>query len=287
MGRDLARLYPQVASMFESIDSSLGYSLSELMFSGPSSTLAETIHAQPAILAHSHAVSIVLQHHNISLPKVVIGHSVGELYSLLHIGVLPNFIEMVSLARARGHAMGKCTTGTMSALMPITREKADKLMSLCPGIDIGAYNSQSQVVISGETHLVEEAGKVAKSTLGVRRVIPLDVSGAFHSRLMKDSSGEFNSTINKILSNSAKPGYTGISSVSGKFIDSEHWKKDLVTQLTSPVEWVSALETCKTLGISEFIGIGPCKSFHSLTNAPLTCLATMEDIDKFITAQSL
>jgi [acyl-carrier-protein] S-malonyltransferase len=193
MGADLAEAFPEARAVFARADAVLGYALSELCWRGPLETLTETRHAQPGLLVHSVAALRVLQARGVE-PAVVAGHSLGEYSALVAAGVL-EFEAALRLVRRRGELMfaaGIEEPGAMAAVVGLDAERvesacaASRRFGVC---DLANLNAPDQIVISGAVPAVLDAMQRLEG-LGAKLVKRLNVSGAFHSALMRRPAEE-------------------------------------------------------------------------------------------------
>lgn len=257
MAQDLVATYPEARAVFEQADATLGLALSTLCFNGPENELTDTINAQPALLTHSIAALRVLQTLRPDLtPAFVAGHSLGE-YSALVAADALDFADALKLVRERGRVMkaaGEKHPGAMAAIIGID---AATLESVCAetSVQIANYNAPGQIVISGEKDALQRAVELAK-TRGAKRAIVLAVSIASHSRLMQDAAREFADAV--AATPLRVPKIPVISNVTAQPLTStEEIRHELVTQLTSSVQWVKSIEYIIAQGVTRFIEIGP------------------------------
>jgi [acyl-carrier-protein] S-malonyltransferase len=258
MGRDLYDSYPVARAVFEQADEALGFSLSGICFDGPEDELRKTINTQPALVTVSFACLRAAQETGKGLPApaFVAGHSLGEYTALAAAGAL-DFADTVRLARERGrlmHEAGLKQPGTMAAIIGLDESV---LTEICHQTDtcIANYNCPGQLVISGATTKVEQAMELAREK-GASRVVPLEVSGAFHSPLMQpavDGMAEILPTISfrdpniPIIANTtAQPMTTG-----------EAVRTELLDQLRNSVQWQRSMEYMLGQGVTGIIEIGP------------------------------
>ncbi len=244
MAQDLTEPAGPAAEFLARIDDTLGYSLTRIMFEGPLDTLTETHHAQPAILAHSVALVLALREQGIS-PSIVAGHSLGEFSAAVASGaLLPE--DALSLVRRRGELMfaaGQESPGTMAAVMGLP---AEKVIEICGEVtaQIGTvclanHNSENQVVISGEVEAVAAAGSQLTAA-GAKRVIGLQVSGAFHSPLLAEAAARFATALEEIPI--APPAVPLVANFSGRAVDNAaDLGEGFRRQLTAPVLWRDCL----------------------------------------------
>lgn len=239
-------------------DSLLGYSLSELMFSGPSDKLVQTRYTQPAIFLHSYALFNML---NIT-PDIVAGHSLGEFTALAAAGVL-SFEDALALVAKRGELMqnaGEIHPGTMAAIIGLDDQVVEEICEEAAAavnkpVVPANYNCPGQLVISGDVEGVKKAVELAKEK-GSRLARLLPVSGAFHSPLMRPAFEELRAELENLNFHDAH--YAVYSNVSATPVtDGKEIKERLLKQLISPVRWTQTLQRMAEDGAKEFIEIGP------------------------------
>lgn len=267
MGRELAETSEQVKDFFNKADQVLEESLSATIFEGPQEKLTLTVNAQPALLTTSIAILDYFKQTGIE-PDFVAGHSLGEYSALVAAGAL-RFEDGVYAVRKRGELMEKAVPngeGTMAAVLGLGR---DPLNAVCETVTAAGHpvqlanlNCPGQIVISGSKKGVEEASVKAKEA-GAKRVLPLNVSGPFHSELMKPAAVEFKGILNSIDINSAQ--IPVIANVTAEPMqDAEEIKEKLIEQLYSPVLWEDTVGKMLDLGVDTFIEIGPGKVLAGL-----------------------
>ncbi|MBM4444495.1 MAG: ACP S-malonyltransferase [Chloroflexi bacterium] len=258
MARDLHATSSAAREVFEEADSVLGFGLSRLCFEGPEDALRQTVNAQPAILT----VSIAYLRGNQSSPAItgtptfVAGHSLGEYTALIAAGVL-TFRDALRLARERGRLMqeaGERNPGGMLALIGMDENAVRDVCAAC-GIQIANINCPGQIAVSGATEPLARAAELARSR-GAQRVVPLQVSGAFHSRLMEPASqGMALATSGLDFRDAAIPvvaNTTALPITAGSAVRSE-----LLEQLLHCVQWQKSVEYMIGQGVSTFVEIGP------------------------------
>lgn len=275
-------------SMIDNADDLLGYSLSEICFSGPSEKLKETRYTQPAIFLHS-AIANDLYNNN-SKFEAVAGHSVGEYAALYSAGVI-SFEDALELVSLRGELMfntGELVPGTMYAVIGMDDEK---LINLCKELNTDGnvvvpanFNSPGQIVISGTREYLRNNAGIFKEN-GARMAMELPVSGAFHSPLMQPAKEELEIAINKTkFNNSTIPVYNNVDA--NPETNSEILKQKLITQLTSPVLWTQTLENLNSDGYTDFIEIGPGNVLQGLCKRTLQNI-NISGIDKYQDLQNV
>jgi [acyl-carrier-protein] S-malonyltransferase len=266
MGLDLYNSYPSAQGVFDEADASLGFPLSRLCFEGPEEELTKTHNVQPAILIVSIACLKALEKAaiaNFPSPTFVAGHSLGEYTALVAAGAL-GLADAVLLVRERGRLMyeaGLKNPGSMLAIIGLDEETV-KDVCLQTGTEISNINCPGQIVISGAAQALAEANKLAK-TRGARALIPLKVSGAFHSALMEPVIAEFS----KIVSNVRfrPPVIPVISNVTARPLTAvDSIKKELVKQLRNCIQWQGSVEYMVHSGVTTFYEIGPGRVLSGL-----------------------
>jgi len=283
MGRDLARTESVARRLWEEADQTLGFALSTLAFEGPADQLQATENAQPALLVASIATLRVLTGRGVlGAPAFLAGHSLGEYSSLVAAQSL-TFADALRLVRTRGALMaaaGKCVDGAMAAVMGLVPEEVAAACA-AEGVDVANYNSPEQTVISGEAAAVGRAVERIKQA-GARRVVPLAVSGAFHSRLMRPLAEEFAGALKDVAI--AEPKMPVVCNVSATPLTSaDAVRRELVEQLYSPVSWVRTLEFLRDASVWRYVEIGPGNVLAGLAKRTLPG-ATVATSDGLLTA---
>ena len=263
MCHDLFIKYDNVKPLFKRAETILGFDISKIMFEGTKEELTQTKVTQPAIFIHSMAILKVLG--NSFKPDLVAGHSLGEFSSLVAAGVL-NFEDGLRLVSIRAKAMQKScesTNGTMAAILGLDNSIIEEICSNIEGTVVAAnYNCPGQVVISGEVSAVKNACEKL-SEAGARRALVLPVGGAFHSELMKDAKDELSKAIKETSFNSPIcPIYQNVNGKPEHLVD--NIKRNLISQLTSPVKWTQSVNKMIEDGCQDFIEIGPGKVLQGL-----------------------
>jgi [acyl-carrier-protein] S-malonyltransferase len=260
MGRDLAEAYPEARRTFEEADDTLGFALSKLAREGPEEELTATRVAQPAILTHSLAVFRIVEG-RLGDVALAAGHSLGEFSAYVAAGAL-SFDDGLRLVRLRGELMqqsGEQRPGTMAALLGLDDEAVERV---CAEASAGTsvcvpanYNSPGQLVISGDVAAVERALGLAKAA-GARRAVQLNVSGAFHSPLMRGAETGLRARLDAVAF--SQPRYPVVSNVTAEaVIDPDDARRLLLQQLTSAVRWTASMRTMLAAGVQQFYEIGP------------------------------
>lgn len=290
MGRDLAARFSAARRVFERADSALGFSLSRLMWEGPADELTATHNAQPAILTHSLAVHAVVAE-RLPEPGMAAGHSLGEFSAYVAAGTL-SFEDAVRAVRRRGELMfesGRVRPGTMAAVLGLDD---DVLEDVCRRAVVAGeacvpanYNAPGQIVISGDEPAVERAMVLAREA-GARRVLPLNVSGAFHSPLMDVAEAGLREHLEAVLLSA--PGVPVVSNVTAAPVtDPTEARRLLVEQLTSPVRWTASMRTMLARRGTQFFELGPGSVLAGLMKridraAGVVSLGTADDVHAFL-----
>lgn len=256
MGFDLYQNL-EVKKLFDKTSEIINDDIAKIMFDGPENLLTESKNAQVAILLHSYSVYSLLKN-RISFDAVC-GHSLGEYSALLVAGVF-GFETAVKLVRRRGELMslaGEKAKGSMAAVIGLTPEKIEEVVSTIDGVVVANYNGDIQTVISGTVDGVERASKILTEE-GAKRVIKLNVSGAFHSPLMDYAYREFSDFIENF--EFRKPDCYVLMNVSAEFENDPFKIKDLLKQqIIKPVKWTQILKNLFNNGYENFYEIGPSK----------------------------
>lgn len=258
MGQELYEQYPEIQALYEQANEVLEKDIQKLMFEGPQEELTETENAQPALLLSSVAVYTLLQKENIT-PTMVVGHSLGE-YSALVAAAALNVEEALPLVQTRGRLMEKAYPkgqGTMAAVLGMKEEEIAEVIKNVDEsevVDIANLNCPGQIVISGSKAGVDEAAELLKEA-GARRVIPLNVSGPFHSRLMKEANEAFQKHLDETsIQDAVIPVY---ANVTAEPVQNKDEIKDLlIKQLYSPVRFEQSIRNMMEEGIDAFVEVG-------------------------------
>jgi [acyl-carrier-protein] S-malonyltransferase len=264
MGKNLAENYPEIAALYQEADEILGFALSDLCFNGPEPLLTRTDNAQPAILTTSLAHLKILQQKHLEIlgtPAFTAGHSLGEYTALVASGAL-GFKDALKLVRERGRMMNEAGQGTSGMVAVIGGDEI--LDEICKesGTEVANYNSPGQTAISGTNEALTKFTELAKAR-GIKKVIPLSVSAAFHSTLMRPMAVELGKLIAATPFNEATPPV--ISNVTAKPLSlPEEIKRELVLQTYSPVRWVESVQTMLNGGVIRIIEIGTGKVLSGL-----------------------
>ena len=295
MGKDLANAFPEAREAFARIDDALQFALSKVMWEGPEDELTRTDVAQPAILAHTAAVWAVVGEKLHTRIAAAAGHSLGEYGAYVAASSIEDRLA-AKLVRRRGQLMfeaGAARPGTMAAVIGL---EVAKVIAACAeasgadGVVVAAnMNEPNQTVISGDPDAVARAGELLKAA-GARRVLPLKVSGAFHSPLMAPAQAGLRAALDAApLTDPAFPVVANATAEPVK--DAGTAKAQLTAQLVSPVRWVEC--TQRLAGIAgegvQFIEIGPGAVLSGLAKrivagAQVQSLGTAAEVSAFMEA---
>jgi trans-AT polyketide synthase/acyltransferase/oxidoreductase domain-containing protein len=255
MGSELFALFPDEIKKANKI---LGYDVEDLCISNPSDLLTQTEYTQPAIFVVN-ALSYLKHIESYGIPDIVLGHSLGEFNALLASGAI-DFETGLDLVQKRGKCMSQMEGGGMAAVLGLTIDEVQILIEKhFPDLDIANINTNTQIVISGPNQSIKQAAPVFENAYAT--YIPLNVSGAFHSRYMQPAQLIFEEYIKKITFQ--KPHLLTIANVTALPYQYDQLPDLLLTQLTSPVQWLKCIEYVLQLGECEFYETGPG---HILTN---------------------
>lgn len=260
MGRDLAEAHQEAREIFARADEALGFSLSKLCFEGPEEKLRLTAYTQPAILTTSIALYTAFSEGGI-VPDLVAGHSLGEYSALVAAGSL-NFADAVRIVHQRGNFMEEAVPagkGAMSAVMGLDRDTLERVCREVSRegrvVEPANLNAPGQIVISGHKEAVEEAGERARQA-GARRVVPLAVSGPFHSSLMKPAAERLSEVLADVtVSDASVPVVANVSA--RPVTDARTIRQSLIDQVASPVLWEDSVRWMMEQGVDTFVEIGP------------------------------
>lgn len=280
MGKDLYENFEEAKNIFDKADKILSKNISKICFEGPDEDLKQTINTQPAILTTSiAALEVVKSKINIK-PAFVAGHSLGEYGALYEAGVL-TLENALKLIAKRAELMSISQGGAMAAVLGCEISKIEACLEEASSVgyvSVANYNSPDQVVITGEVEAVKKASELL-TVAGAKRVIPLAVSGAFHSELMKGASEEFSKYLEEFsLNDSSIPVITNVDAeISTKSVD---FKTKMPQQIYSSVYWTQTIQKMIENGVDTFIEIGPGKVLAGLNKKINSDVKTYNVFDK-------
>ncbi|MCL4501649.1 MAG: ACP S-malonyltransferase [Deltaproteobacteria bacterium] len=258
MGKDLYETDSKARDLFDLAEKTTGLPLKRLIFQGPMEELTETVNLQPAITVVNLCIYQALQQAGIT-PRAVCGHSLGE-YSALHAAGVLNAADTLAAVRERGrlmHREAQKYPGAMAAVIGLTSEKLKGLVHPLTKegpVGLANFNTREQTVVSGTPELVAKAGNLAKAEGG--RVVPLKVSGAWHSPLMEGATADFTACLADL---SFKPPQLPIylNATAAPETNPELLRQRMSGQLTSPVRWAELILNLKAAGIDTWVEVGP------------------------------
>ncbi|WP_283152241.1 ACP S-malonyltransferase [Guptibacillus hwajinpoensis] len=290
MGQDFMEAYSVSKDVFTEADHRLNFELTKLIMNGPIETLTRTENAQPALVTTSVAVLEALREKGITADYTA-GHSLGEYSALVASGAL-SFSDAVFAVRNRGLYMEEAVPsgeGAMAAIMGMEREElqqvVDEVSASTDTVQLANLNSPGQIVISGAKAGVEKASEVAKEK-GARRVIPLQVSGPFHSSLMKPAADQLSGILEAIeIKDASIPVIANVTAEPST--SAEEIQNHLLKQIYSPVLWEDTVRKLMDLGVDTFIEIGPGNVLSGLVKkvnrrASVHAVGTPEQLDQLI-----
>ncbi|WP_138751621.1 ACP S-malonyltransferase [Paenibacillus sinopodophylli] len=260
MGKDAFDTFDQSRVVFEQADEALGFSLSSIIFEGPEDHLKQTANTQPALLTVSVALLAALEGRGLK-PDYVAGHSLGEYSALVAAGVL-SFEDAVRTVRARGQFMEQAVPSGQGAMAAVLGAERETLAALCASItaagtavELANVNCPGQIVVSGSAAGVEAVVQRGKEEAGAKRVIPLEVSGPFHSSLMKPAADKLHTQLADVRMNDAA--IPVIANVTAKsVVAADEIRGLLARQVYSPVLWEDSVRYLIEQGVETFVEIG-------------------------------
>lgn len=274
MGRDLYAASAAARQAFDMADAALGFGLARLCFEGPEDVLTATENAQPALLATSVALLAALAERDPALGSLawgerlvtfveqraafVAGHSLGEYSALVAAGAI-DYETALRLVRRRGELMSEAREGAMAAVLGAEEQALEDACRAAaqPGelVVVANYNAPGQLVISGAAAAVERAGQIAKAK-GAKRSIPLKVSAAFHSPLMRSAGDGLRRALDAAPIRDAR--VPVLANVSGVPIEAAaDVRAELAAQVTAPVRWIAMVQFMAAAGADRFVEVGP------------------------------
>ncbi len=267
MGQDLYNKSEAAKGIYETADAVLGKKISKTCFDGPEDDLKQTVNAQPAILTTSIAALAALKEQRNIKPDYVAGHSLGEYSALYAAGVmdLQNVLKAIQKRAELMNDDAQNTKGAMSAVLGLSSDKVEECLTTVAvhGVaQIANYNSPEQIVITGEVDTIGLSNTLLKEA-GAKRVLPLAVSGAFHSRLMKNAAAKFGEFVKTLeIKNASIPVITNVDAKAETL--AEGFIEKMPKQISSSVYWTQSIEYLISQGVDTFIEIGPGKVLAGL-----------------------
>lgn len=264
MGKELYENFDAAKSVYDIANETLGKSITTICFEGPEEDLKQTVNTQPSIVTTSIAALEALKSELNITPNFVAGHSLGEYCAMYAAGVMSLETTLKAIQK-RADLMGATKGGAMAAVLNATDEQLKA--GLAEGskvgyVDVANYNSPVQVVITGDSDAVKATSDYLLAN-GVRRVVPLAVSGAFHSKYMENAGKEFAGFVSELALNDAKmPVITNVDAT--ETLKADDFKSKMPRQISSSVHWTQTIQKMVQEGVDTFIEIGPGKVLAGL-----------------------
>ena len=288
MGKDLYQTYPAAKKVYDRAAGLLDFDILHVCFEGPEEKLTQTRYSQPAIFVTSMAALAVLQEHpkhkNFTA-RFAAGLSLGEATALCAGGAIP-FDNGVKFVRSRGQFMDDAAHEKPSMMAAVLGMGLPDVEKLCEasGAEVGNLNAPGQIVISGYRENVEKAMELLREK-GARKVIPLDVSGGFHSRCMDSASSRIEKALEGMTIN--KPHIPVVSNLTARIeIEPHEIKSNLVRQMNHRTLWEDSMRFMIGQGIKTFIELAPGKVLKGLMKkidptVEMISVGTLEDFHAF------
>ena len=280
MGKDLYDNNENAKNVFDTADKVLGKSITTLCFEGPEESLKQTVNTQPSIVTMSIAALEALKSKIDITLYATAGHSLGEYCAMYASGVMDLETTLKAIQK-RADLMGQTKGGAMAAILNAPEgsvEKALKEASEVGYVDVANYNSPVQVVITGDENAVKKAGELL-SEAGARRVVPLAVSGAFHSKFMENVGHEFAEFVSDLdIKNAEIPVFTNVDATAT--VLGAEFKNKMPRQIYSSVHWTQTIQNMVNEGVDTFIEIGPGKVLAGLVKKINPAVKTFNVFDE-------
>lgn len=280
MGKDLYDNFESAKNVFDTADKVLSKNISTMCFEGPEDSLKQTINTQPSIVTMSIAAMEALKSELDITPSYTAGHSLGEYCAMYTSGVM-SLENTLKAIQKRADLMSATKGGSMAAVLNASEEQLKAGLeegSKVGYVDVANYNSPAQVVITGAEDAVKAASDYMVAN-GVRRVVPLAVSGAFHSKFMENAGKEFAEFVSNLdLNNASIPVITNVDAEITT--NSEDFRVKMPKQIYSSVHWTQTIEKMIAEGVDTFIEIGPGKVLAGLNRKISSDITTYNIFDK-------
>lgn len=280
MGKDLYDNFEVSKKVFDTADKVLDKSISKICFEGPEEDLKQTVNTQPAIVTTSIAALEAFKSQFDIEPFCTAGHSLGEYCAMYTSGVMDLETTLKAIQK-RADLMSETKGGAMAAILNAPEgsiENAIKEASSVGYVDVANYNSPVQVVITGDEAAVAKAGELLTQA-GARRVVPLAVSGAFHSKYMEGAGAKFKDFVTELdLNNAQIPVYTNVDA--NATILGAEFKNKMPKQIYSSVYWTQTIQNMIEEGVDTFVEIGPGKVLSGLVKKIDASVKTYNIFDK-------
>ncbi|MBO4493949.1 MAG: ACP S-malonyltransferase [Ruminococcus sp.] len=280
MGKDIAEAMPELMEVYAAGSDILGCDLKSICFDAPLDELSRTINSQPAIMATSIVCLKAAQSRGFTFDGVA-GHSLGE-YAAMYASGMISLEDAFRLIKARAAAMEEATSsaeGAMAAVMKIAPEEVEKVCSEAEGyVTAVNYNSPAQTVIAGTPDGIAEVSEIFTEMKA--RVIPLNVAGAFHSKLMQPAADKFYETAKTIVFKAPQMKYYS-NLTGGELTDFSDMASLLAKHIVSPVRFTSELAAMQEAGADRFVEFGPGRTLTGLVKKTLkdVTAVNVEDLE--------
>ena len=265
MGKDLYESCESAKKVFDTADKVLGKSITTMCFEGPEDALKQTVNTQPSIVTMSIAAMEALKSQCDITPAFVAGHSLGEYCAMYAAGVMSLENTLKAIQKRADLMNASANGGAMSAVLNASEEALKEALSEASSVgyvDVANYNSPAQVVITGDEAAVAKAGELLLAK-GARRVVPLPVSGAFHSKFMEQAGKEFETFVADLeMSDASVPVITNVDANATTAM--ADFKVKMPKQIYSSVYWTQTIEKMVSEGVEVFVEIGPGKVLAGL-----------------------
>lgn len=257
MGKSLYDQSATARALYDEANRVLGWDLATVSFAGPDSELTQTQVCQPALFVHGMALhSLLAERGRLVNVQFALGLSLGEITALTAAGVF-DFATGLRIVAERGRLMQQACEQSVGGMAAVIGEDRGAVAALCDefGIEAANFNAPGQIIVSGDKVRVETVVAAAKER-GMKKVIPLNVAGAYHSRLMEPARSAFATFLDGIAF--AAPRLTVFANTTGQSVsDPAAIKTALVKQVVSPVLWEDCMRSAAAAGASDFLELGP------------------------------
>lgn len=259
MGKSLYENFAIARALYDEANRVLGWDLAKICFEGPEAELTQTKVCQPALFVHGLAVHAILKEQGkLGDVKFAFGLSLGEVTALTAAGVF-DFATGLKVVAERGRLMQLACEQSTGSMAAILGEERATIYDLCAAFDIEAanFNAPGQIIVSGEKSKVEAAVAAAKDR-GIKKVIPLNVAGAYHSRLMEPARAAFAAYLQGVAFNAPASGVTVFTNTTGQAVsEPAAIREALVKQVVSSVLWEDCMRSSVAAGATSFLELGP------------------------------
>ena len=264
MGKDFYEKFDAAKNVYQTADKILNKEISRICFEGNEDELKQTSNTQPCMVATEIAIFEVLKELSGIEPYAVAGHSLGEYSAMYAAGVL-SLEDTFKTIQKRANAMSSVKSGKMAAVISDDMDLINNCLNESQKlgvISIANYNSPKQVVITGVDEAIDKAVELL-TCAGVKRVIPLAVSGAFHSELMKNAAKDFETILDKIRINNSKiPVFTNVDAKAETL--AQNFREKMPKQIYSSVHWTQTIQNMVGDGVTTFVEVGPGRVLSGL-----------------------